>query len=113
MSLRKPRSLQGVRGPRRLPVEALFWSKVSRSISSECWIWLGCLDRYGYGVFSYWLPNGRCRTRRAWIWAMELTYGEIDPRAYRPCVNTACANPAHIKARRLPKISQVPIGNLR
>lgn len=91
-----PYSLQRKRGPRRLPVEALFWSKVNRSAAEDHWTWLGALDAYGFGVFSYWMPDGRCRTRRAWRWAAELLYGEV-PAGVRPCPAPACTNPGHLR----------------
>ena len=87
------------RGPRKLPVDVLFWSKVNRTAADDCWAWLGAVDPYGYGVFSYWLPDGKCRTRRAWRWAVELAYGEA-PAGLRPCANPICANPAHVTERR-------------
>jgi len=55
--------------------EGRFWSKVVRDPESECLLWTGSLNSYGYGQF----PLGRkCLTAHRFVW--ELSYGAAPPR---------------------------------
>ncbi len=68
-----------------------FWNHISKT--PDCWIWNGCRDKDGYGVFS---ANGvPYRAHRiAWM----LVNGSVpDGLILRhSCDNPSCCNPAHL-----------------
>lgn len=71
-----------------------FWNKVQ--ITNGCWIWIGCRDGKGYGLFSSG-ESGLRAHRFSW---------EIHNRLPLPaghemdhlCKNRSCVNPAHLEA---------------
>lgn len=79
---------------------ARFWPKVDRRGPSECWPWIGGLQKQGYGNF-----HVSCPEKRPWPWATWLAHrvswtiangpipGELNVLHncdYRPCVNPRC-----------------------
>jgi len=72
-----------------------FWSKVRQAGSTDCWLWLGKIERNGYGRFWY---NGRC------VFAHRFAYE--DAKGPIPeglsidhlCRNRGCVNPSHLEA---------------
>lgn len=83
---------------RPTPLER-FWAKVDKSGPGGCWLWVGQLNRSGYGVFS--VGNVKSLAHR---WAHEAFIGPIPPdyqvdHVYaRGCRHTQCVNPAHLEA---------------
>lgn len=76
------------------------WNRTDRS--SECWVWTGYVDRYGYGKISF---HGRIvGAHRV---AYMLTKGDIpvDMQVDHICWETLCINPDHL--RLLPFIESV------
>lgn len=76
-----------------------FWSKVDKDNHGECWIWLGYLDKDGYGVFWDQEIN---QQRRAHRMALIITNPEInlnDPNklVIHKCDNPSCVNPEHLR----------------
>jgi hypothetical protein len=73
--------------------EERFWEQVDKT-GEGCWLWLGCLHDFGYGMFSV-------RQRRVYAhrFAYELLVGpipdglEID----HLCRNPRCVNPEHLE----------------
>ncbi len=89
-------------------VEARFWAKVDRSNDLGCWLWLGTLERSGYGQF---FTNATPRLAKAHRFAYELLIGrvpdgcELDHLCHDPavcslknaCTHRRCVNPAHLE----------------
>ncbi len=76
-----------------------FWSKVDIKSEDECWEWLGCKDKNGYGQFG--VDKKIYKSHRiSWI----LANGQIpkDNSGYgtmlicHTCDNTFCQNPNHL-----------------
>lgn len=69
-----------------------FWSKVEKTES--CWIWLGYLNRYGYGQLQY--DNKMYLAHRL---AYELIKGQIKSNLDLDhlCHNRECVNPNHLE----------------
>lgn len=62
--------------------------------SGECWLFLGALDKYGYGRF---MSNGR--RFRAHRWLYERLVGPVPPGLVLDhlCRVTRCVRPAHVE----------------
>lgn len=81
----------------RLPQR--FWDKISPCPMTGCWIWMGNINRGGYGSFHFGprrLP-GR-RTHRAHKFAYEAFYGEAKNDLDHKCRVRSCANPDHLES---------------
>lgn len=83
-----PATADWTRLPRR------FWAKVDRN--GDCWVWMGCRSRGGYGKFgvdgSRWAPAHRV--------AHELAIGPIPDGldVLHRCDNPPCVRPDHLLA---------------
>ena len=77
------------------PTEELFWAKVDKRGTNECWLWMGSKTR-GYGSF-----NAKDGPKLAHRFSYSLHYGPIPDEM---CVchncpgkdNPSCVNPAHL-----------------
>lgn len=69
--------------------EAQFWTAVDRS-GSDCWPWVGYLDRFGYG---------RWGARLAHRLSYQLVVGPIPTgmELDHLCRNRSCVNPDHLE----------------
>lgn len=73
-----------------------FESKIAYCPTSGCWLWLGCMDRHGYGQLRR--PGGKMSVAHKVIY--EYLHGavgkgfELD---HFVCSNRACVNPQHLK----------------
>jgi hypothetical protein len=79
---------------RRLSVIERFERLIERIPQSGCWIWMGSVDRRGYGRFS---PHRIAR--KAHRVAYELFVGPIPPRMgiLHSCDIPSCVNPSHLR----------------
>jgi hypothetical protein len=61
--------------------------------TETCWLFIGCLNKQGYGEFSF-----RGRARGAHRVSYQLFKGEIPPGLYvmHQCDNPPCVNPDHL-----------------
>lgn len=78
-------------GGMTMDMVARFWSHVD--VSGECWVWLGCRNHRGYGLFGV---NGKCRS--AHRVAYEIAHGIIPDGLFvlHRCDNPACVRPDHL-----------------
>lgn len=73
---------------------ASFWDKVSPEPNSGCWLWIGALNRHGYGV--YWVPAKK-KTELAHRASFEGLSGPLDGlNICHKCDTPACVNPLHL-----------------
>jgi hypothetical protein len=70
-----------------------FWARVEKRGPDECWPWLGCRGKKGYGRVKQ-----RNHSRSAHAAAFELTVGPVPAGHYvcHTCDNPSCCNPAHL-----------------
>lgn len=79
----------------RLP--AVFWNRCIPEPMSGCWLWIGTIDKGGYGSAN-WNIGGR-RVQTAYRIAYTVLVGEYqeDLELDHLCRNTLCVNPAHLE----------------
>ncbi len=74
---------------------ARFWSKVRIVAANDCWLWLGCKDKSGYGRF-------RARAASEVRYAHRVAYTiAVEPipdgvLICHRCDNPPCCNPSHL-----------------
>ncbi len=77
----------------------LFWAKVGKSESEECWEWQGSRNSRGYGLFGVGSrKDGTRGTARAHRLAWELANGPIPAglKVLHTCDNPSCVKPGHL-----------------
>lgn len=102
----KPKKIKKSKPIRRMPsmteiMRFMRYIKLGRSpkrkgIKGKCWLWVGYLDKDGYGQFFY---DGRAH------WANRISYqffmGDVEKgmEVHHECLNAACVNPAHLSVK--------------
>lgn len=73
--------------------KAVFWSRVDKQSSTDCWPWVAGRFQNGYGAISRFH-----KTLKAHRLAFEMTHGPIPEAAVvcHTCDNPPCCNPAHL-----------------
>jgi hypothetical protein len=76
------------------PTPETFWARVDRSDTTGCWLWLGPVNRKGYGAVYFW--GGTQSAHRV---AYTLAVGPIPAgmQLDHLCRVRACVNPAHLE----------------
>jgi hypothetical protein len=78
------------RRPLGRPLAERFWEKVDTS--GECWMWMGCKDKDGYGFIRI---DGK--NKKAHRVAFELAKGREPSRhTCHTCDTPSCVNPDHL-----------------
>lgn len=74
-------------------LQTRFWAKVNQKSRTECWEWIGSIDKDGYG--SLFSNSKRFRAHRV-AWAIK--HGEIPNglSVLHKCDNTKCVNHNHL-----------------
>ena len=102
---------------RQKEIEKVFWSKISRGQSYECWLWLASQGNNEYGNF--WDGSRLVGAHR---FAWELSRKCKVPKGMyilHMCDNRACCNPDHLycgdaeqnakdRVERQPKVVNIP-----
>jgi hypothetical protein len=72
-----------------------WWAKVDKT--DGCWLWIGGLDRRGYGQFDV-TTDGKRRNHRAHRWGYEQLVRQLDPAETidHLCRVHNCVNPEHL-----------------
>jgi hypothetical protein len=79
-------------------VKKRYWDKLIPEPNTGCWLWLGCINKQGYGKIS-WRIDGKQFYSYIHRYIFEKLRGsiasglELDHR----CKNTVCCNPYHLE----------------
>ncbi len=89
----KGQPLQYLFGHRGLPIEERLWKYIKVNSPVECWPWIGCKDKDGYGKLTY-----QTKDKHAHRVVYEICIGEIpeDLCVLHQCDNPSCCNPNHL-----------------
>lgn len=69
-----------------------FWARVNKNTPTKCWIWTGCVDKWGYGDISYMGKHVQAH-RLSWRLLMGEP-GDLD--VLHKCDTPPCCNPDHL-----------------
>lgn len=71
----------------------------SRCVESDdgCWLWTGHAGTAGYGLATYWAPDGVRRSMGVHQWTYLLVHGELPENVHHRCHVKICCNPEHLQ----------------
>lgn len=77
-----------------------FWLKVHLQAGNEedCWLWMNCKNKQGYGQFRWSRDTGECKAGKAHRFSYELHHGTIPEglQVLHKCDNPSCVRPDHL-----------------
>ena len=76
-------------------LSSAFWAKVEKGQDGDCWKWLGCTDKDGYGLLTF--RKKQLRAARVAVTISGKPMRDED-QACHSCGNNWCCNPSHIYA---------------
>jgi len=76
--------------------EERFWAKVEKGTGASCWLWIGSVNRDGYGTFGDY--SGHVISTHKFSY--QLFYGNVPDGLYvlHTCDTPNCVNPEHLYA---------------
>lgn len=72
-----------------------FWSRVDKNTTTGCWLWLGALDKDGYGVATRNYVTWRAH-KLVWI-VIEKKLVPNGFHLHHTCKTKNCVNPEHLR----------------
>jgi hypothetical protein len=73
-----------------------FWNKVDRTeTQTQCWIFKGYLNKFGYGVFR--AANGTTQLAHRFAWSLENGSLRSDATLHHLCGTRNCVRPSHLQ----------------
>jgi hypothetical protein len=85
-------SREALRQDRMDKVLKRFWSKVDKTDSSGCWVWIASRLKGG-GQFSL---NGKPYPAHRFAYELHFGHLPVDSDVRRSCKNSACVKPSHL-----------------
>lgn len=71
-----------------------FWKKVAIKSNNECWEWLGCKHRQGYGRYRL---NKKIQLAHRYAFMYHHNLDSLSDCILHSCDNTSCCNPHHLR----------------
>ena len=80
----------------RPTIEERFWPKVQKPIGEGCWLWIGRVNRFGYGAFTWIRNSGRVEGAHRVSWELHNGPVPYGVNVLHHCDVRNCVNPAHL-----------------
>ena len=74
-----------------------FWARVDKAGAGGCWVWTGCLNNTGYGMFHLNGKHGKVVCAHRFSYGLAVGEKPTGMDLDHTCHNRACVNPAHLR----------------